>query len=126
MRTRSCPATSLARALLVLVMVMAKDGVAADASMTEPPRTGLEKRKLSYWDQGNPRAFVSGRLELGLYVKQQIAVGYGQPNWFSVSAEAFGISTFSFGGGYAGIRGSLPFLDLRLGTRYTYSYDRSL
>src|SRR5262249_37955010 len=30
------------------------------------------------------------------------------------------------GAGYAGIRGTLPFLDLRIGTRYTYSYHRSL
>jgi hypothetical protein len=80
---------------------------------------------LSYWDQGDPRFFVAARAEGGLYAKPQISVGYGKPYWINVSAEAYGISTTSFGAGYAGIRGSLPFLDLRIGARYTYSYYRS-
>jgi len=58
-------------------------------------------------------------------VKPQVAVGYGLPHWANVSAEAFGISTMSFGAGYAGIRGYLPFVDLRVGARYTSSYYRS-
>jgi hypothetical protein len=123
MRTGSCQAKWLAQALLAVIALGARR---ADAA--EPPneKRGLEKRNLSYWQGGKPRAFVAGRTEAGLYIKEQLAVGYGQPYWFSATVEAFGISTFSFGGGYAGVRGSLPFLDLRLGTRYSYSYDRSL
>jgi hypothetical protein len=83
------------------------------------------KQRLSYWEDGEPRFFAAGRIEAGLYVKPQIAVGYGQPYWINVNVEAFAISTTAFGAGYAGIRGALPFLDLRIGARYTYSYYRS-
>jgi hypothetical protein len=103
---------------------VAKKAVAGD-DRTEK-RTGLDERQLSYWDQGKARLFVSGRLEGGLYAKPQVAVGYGQPHWFNATAEAYAISTMSFGAGYAGLRGTLPFLDLRVGTRYTFSYYRSL
>jgi len=125
MRPWTCHANRLAHALIVAML--ARKTAAAEPS-TDKSRfeKGLEKRTLSYWDQGKPpRFYVSGRTEAGLYTKEQLAIGYGQPYWFSVSAEAFGISTFSFGGAYAGVRGTLPFLDLRLGTRYSYSYKRS-
>jgi hypothetical protein len=92
---------------------------------TETNPVTEKKERLSYWDQGEPRPFVASRIEVGLYTKPQIAVGYGKPYWMSATAEVFGITTFSFGAGYAGIRGSLPFLDLRIGTRYSYSYDRA-
>jgi hypothetical protein len=123
MRPRTRRATRLAIALIGLATAVGRDAWASEASPDEI--SALEKRQLSYWAQGDPRWFTSGRMEGGLYLKPQLAVGFGQPYWFNVTAEAFGISTFSFGGGYTGIRGSLPFLDLRLGTRYTYSYNRS-
>jgi hypothetical protein len=124
MRPRTCHAwRSLGYALVGLVALTGRDAGAQGRVATM--REGLQRRTLSYWDQGNPRFFVSGRTEAGLYLKQQLAVGYGQPHWFMVTGEAFGISTFSFGGAYAGVRGALPFLDLRLGTRYSYSYKRS-
>src|SRR5258708_25636430 len=84
-----------------------------------------EKMRLSYWEAGGPRWFAASRLELGVYTKQQIALGYGTPYWENAAVEAFVMSTFSFAAGYAGIRGSLPFLDLRVGARDTYSYNRS-
>jgi hypothetical protein len=84
-----------------------------------------EKTKLSYWEDGDPRWFAASRTELGLYAKQQIAVGYGMPYWANTSVEAFVMSTTSFAAGYAGLRGSLPFLDLRIGARDTYAYSRS-
>jgi len=107
-------------ALLALSAILERD---VRAEPIGPPP--VEKTKLSYWDQGDPRLFVASRVEAGFYVKPQIAVGYGKPYWINTSAEVYGISTTSFGAGYAGIRGTLPFLDLRIGARYTYSYYRS-
>jgi hypothetical protein len=101
---------------------------AFDVFAAEPvaePASKAKGRRLSYWDHGEPRFFAASRLELGLYAKPQVAVGYGKPYWMNATAEAFGITTLSFGAGYAGIRGSLSFLDLRVGARYTLSYDRS-
>src|SRR6266511_6493858 len=106
-------------ALLALSAILERD---VRAEFIGPP--SVEKVKLSYWDQGDPRFFVAARAEAGLYAKPQISVGYGKPYWINTSAEAYGISTTSFGAGYAGIRGTLPFLDLRIGARYTYSYYR--
>src|SRR6266446_3233999 len=83
-----------------------------------------EKTKLSYWQDGEPRPFVASRLEVGLYAKEQLAVGYGMPYWANTTVEAFVMSTPSFAAGYVGVRGSLPFLDLRVGARDTYSYSR--
>jgi hypothetical protein len=94
----------------------------AHALPEKPPE---RKTKYSYWDQGEARPFVSGRVEAGLYLKPQFAVGYGKPYWWSATAEAYAITTTSFGAGYAGIRGALPFLDWRVGARYTSSYYRS-
>src|SRR5947207_12964727 len=93
----------------------------AAAAETSSP----EKMRLSYWDQGDARPFSSGRVEAGLYLKPQMAFGYGKPFWANATVEGYGISTTSFGAGYGGIRGTLPFLDLRMGARYTYSYYRS-
>src|SRR5258708_1467288 len=84
-----------------------------------------DEESLSYWAEGEPRLFVSGRVEAGLYAKPQIAVGYGLPHWANVSAEAYGISTTSFAAGYTGIRGYIPFVDLRIGARYTLPFYRS-
>jgi len=84
-----------------------------------------ETTKQPYWQEGEPRLFAAARIEAGLYLKPQVAVGYGLPYWMNATVEAYGISTASFGAGYAGIRGSLPFFDLRVGGRYTYSYYRS-
>jgi hypothetical protein len=123
MRPRTCDAKKLAHVPIALALV-AGSAWAAEPKFDKP--SPLQKRQLSYWDQGEPRLFVSGREELGLYVKSQVAAGYGQPYWFNATVEAFGMSTTSFGAGYAGIRGALPFLDLRIGSRYTYSYHRSL
>src|SRR5947207_2108779 len=91
-------------AFLALSAILERD--ARGQPIGPPP---VEKVTLSYWDQGDPRLFVAARAEGGLYAKPQISVGYGKPYWINASAEAYGISTTSFGAGYAGIRGSLPF-----------------
>lgn len=102
----------------------------ASASSTDPdpPAEGdadSTASRLSPWSDGEPRLFVSARLELGLYMKPQVAVGYGKPYWLWVGMEAYPMSTLSFGAGYAGVRAVLPFADLRVGARDTFSYYRT-
>ncbi len=96
---------------------------AAAETTSEQPELG--QSRFAYWNQGRARPFGAARMEAGLYLKPQIAVGYGEPYWINTTAETYGISTTSFGAGYGGIRGTLPFLELRVGARYTYSYYRS-
>jgi hypothetical protein len=100
-------------------------GAMAETS-TATRESGLEKRKLSYWAEGPFRWFLSSRTEFGIYAKAQVALGYGQPFWMWTGAETWAMTTTSFAAGYFGFRGTLPFLDLRLGARYTHSYFRSL
>src|SRR5579859_8145215 len=102
-------------------------GILAGARTADalPEHPQVDTAKEPYWNQGEPRPFASARVEAGLYLKPQVAVGYGKPYWLNVTAEAYGITTTSFGAGYTGIRGTLPFVDLRVGARYTYSYYRS-
>ena len=112
-------------ALLALSAILERNVRAEPSGSPRVENSPPVETRLSYWDHGDPRLFVAARVEAGLYVKPQISVGYGKPYWINTSAEAYGISTTSFGAGYAGIRGTLPFLDLRIGARYTYSYYRS-
>src|SRR4051794_19942548 len=102
---------------LVLLPYVAR---AEDASSESVKTT-----RFSYWQDGAPRAFVSTRTEVGAYVKAQFAVGYGKPHWMWIGIEGYPITTTAFGAGYLGLRAALPFLDLNLGARYTYSYYRS-
>lgn len=82
--------------------------------------------KLSPWDHGKPRAFVAGKVDLGVvYARPAVMVGYGRPHWEWFGAEAYVFSTNSFGATYAGARASLPFLDFTMGVRDTLSYRRS-
>jgi hypothetical protein len=122
MRHRSAWARAAERCVALVISVLWHGSAfAAPQAELEP----VEKEKLSYWQEGNPRFFAAARVEVGLYVKPQVAVGYGKPYWANATLEAFGISTTSFAAAYAGVRGSLPFFDLRIGARDTYSYSRS-
>ncbi len=111
--------------LVILSALVAFMGVAKarDGEPIEPP---AELIRSDYWSRGSSRLFMSSRLEAGLvYAKPQVAVGYGRPFWSWVGVEAFGLTTNSFGGGFVGVRGALPFVSLSLGARDSYSYVRS-
>lgn len=79
-----------------------------------------------YWAEGATRPFLASKLEAGLvYAKPHVALGYGKPYWIWAGMEAYAITTNSFAAGYVGVRGSLPIVNLSIGTRYTRSYYRS-
>jgi hypothetical protein len=90
----------------------------------EPP---IEVRLANgYWSEGVPRWFVSSKSDLGgVYIKPYFSVGYGLPHWIWAGVDLNAISTIEFAQFYAGVRASLPVLDLAFGARDTYSYSKT-
>lgn len=105
------------------LLASAAPALAANGAPIQPPET---PERPDYWSQGRTRAFVSSQLGGGaVYAKPQIALGYGKPFWSWFGIEAYALSTNSFAAGYAGVRGALPFANITLGVRESYSYLRS-
>jgi hypothetical protein len=90
----------------------------------EPP---IEVRLANgYWSEGVPRWFVSSKSDLGaVYLKPYFSVGYGLPHWMWAGVDVNATSTIEFGQVYAGVRGSLPILDLAFGVRDALSYSKT-
>ncbi len=106
------------------LLVGAAPALAANGVPIQPAAT--PERQPDYWSEGQTRPFVSAQLGAGaVYVKPQIAAGYGKPFWSWVGAEAYALSTNSFAAGYAGVRAALPFANITFGARESYSYLRS-
>ena len=78
------------------------------------------------WRQGRPRPFLATRLDLGfLFLKPRVSVGYGRPHdvWFGLDINP--LISFEGIGAWGGLRGTLGWLDLRMGARYQYTWNRS-
>lgn len=124
-------ALSIAFALAALASISRARAEGSAAASNPPenpdhPKPEEPKKKLSYWDQGNPRVFVSSKIDAGPnYAKVQAAVGYGIPHWIWIGFEAFPITTTDFGALYAGVRASIPFLDVAFGYRENQAYRRT-
>ncbi len=79
-----------------------------------------------FWSEGAPRLFFATSTDLGyLYARPRAIVGYGRPFWTWLGFEANPQVSQRFLGAYAGLRGELPFFDLRLGTRYAFSFQQA-
>lgn len=101
------------RALLVLLCSGA--GAAQTAAPEQvPPQP-------PYWSQGEARPFLALDAEAGAHLRAIVSAGYGKPHWLWAGAEAYAFETLDFGALYAGLRGSLPGLDLQLGVRRVFS-----
>lgn len=80
----------------------------------------------SYWARGAARPFVSAMIDVGLlYFRPRLAAGVGRPHHSWIGLEANPLISGEAVGGWAGLRGALPFADLRLGARYQYAFRRS-
>lgn len=83
-----------------------------------PPKNG-------YWSVGKPRWFIAARPEVGTpYAKPYISLGYGQPHWLWLGVDVNAIVTLEMAQAYAGVRASSPILDLAIGLRDTWSFDK--
>lgn len=77
------------------------------------------------WSDGEPRAFVSTQIDAGyLYLRPRVSAGWGMPFHAWIGADANPVANANSAGGYAGVRAALPFVDLRVGARQLFSYQR--
>jgi hypothetical protein len=95
----------------------------ADAAVATPlaGATGLAR-----WKDGEARAFVGATVDVGyLYLRPRFQLGFGRPHWSWGGVELSPIVSLNGFGGYAGLRGALPSVDLRVGARGFASFERA-
>ena len=81
---------------------------------------------LSGWWGGRERWFMSGAIDVGwLYFRPRFSAGYGRPHALWAGFDVNPIFGGSGVGGYAGLRGFHPNIDLRVGGRYFFAFRRS-
>jgi len=119
---------SIALAILAAPAVAAAQvaGLPAASSGGSVARDLDMAQKRAYWSGGKTRSFVLGTLEGGIfYYRPQLAIGYGKPHWHWFGAESQ--TRFSIGSAsqYFGVRGALPNVELRLGSRYSWAANES-
>jgi len=104
---------------------------AQDLSDLPPPQgeqsatfAGIGARR-PFWESGKSRPFAAAVFDVGVaYFRPTLQFGYGKPHlrWFGT--ELSSNLTVSTGTSYAGIKGDLSFLHVRLGARYVYPADQ--
>lgn len=78
------------------------------------------------WRDGPYRWFLSGAIDLGvLYFRPRFSGGYGKPHETWLGFDLNPIFSGEGIGAYGGLRFAVPFLDLRLGARYYFTFRRS-
>jgi hypothetical protein len=78
------------------------------------------------WSLQPSRWFVSSEIDTGfLYVRPRFSTGYGRPHDLWVGLDANPIFSSEGVAGYLGLRFDLPFVNLRVGGRYWYTFRRS-
>lgn len=89
--------------------------------------TGVEQAR-PYWTGSGPaRFFLAAQLEGGpLYFRPTLQAGYGKPHHQWLGAETASSLTISGTRYYAGLRGVLPNLGLRVGLRYESPFQQNL
>ncbi len=86
----------------------------------------ISSERLRYWQRGEPRWFVGGIVDFGyLYLRPSFQVGYGRPHWSWVGLELEPLISTSYIGGYLGLHAALPFIELRVGGRYVFTFSQS-
>jgi hypothetical protein len=80
--------------------------------------------KLPYWGVGTSRAFVASTFQAGIvYYRTNFAAGFGKPHWSWIGAEGDAVISPDGGSIYAGVRGTLPQFEVRVGARHTFTVD---
>ena len=119
---------SLLAASLVALVVSAPGGARAEGPSSfgaklDVPRQGAAAP--SYWQLGLSRPFLSSTIDLGLlYLRPQLALGYGRPHFFWAGIEAYPSISSSNTSEYLGLRAALRYVDVRVGARYVFTVDR--
>lgn len=124
-----------AASALVIVTLLGAERLAFaqdPADLPPPPGAqpglteGIEQSaRRPFWVSGETRWFVSAVLEAGIvYLRPQIAVGYGKPHWQWVGIEGYSGVSITGGVEYAGLRASSRYVDFRAGARYNFSVNQ--
>jgi hypothetical protein len=102
-------------------------GVGTPVEPPPPPTVGLEAgNKRLHWANAPVGFFASSVIDAGyIYLRPQIAVGWGRPHWHFVQLEAYGTAAAGGLGNYVGARLSIAQLELRSGVRYQFPFSRS-
>ncbi len=99
---------------------------AGDARTPAPDASQVEVPRASYWSRGEPRPFISGVIDLGfLYVRPRFHFGWGRPHSSWIGIEANPLVSGEGVGAYAGLRGEYSWLEVRVGGRYFFTFQRS-
>ena len=78
------------------------------------------------WSVGDMRPFVAGLFDTGyLYIRPRFSFGYGRPHHTWIGIDANPLASGEGVGGYLGLRGALPMVNLRIGGRGFYTFERS-
>jgi hypothetical protein len=87
---------------------------------------GIEQSaRRPFWVSGDTRWFVSAVLEAGIvYLRPQIAVGYGKPHWQWIGVEGYSGVSINGGVEYGGLRAVSRYVDGRVGARYNFSVNQ--
>jgi hypothetical protein len=86
----------------------------------------MDPRMARSWATLPPRTFVATTFDVGfVYVRPRVSFGYGRPftSWVGVDVNA--LAQTSGLGAYGGLRIEIPHVDLRVGTRYFSSFNRT-
>lgn len=92
------------------------------------PEAGVDiATKLPYWGAGETRPFISASFDAGIvFYRAALAAGYGKPHWSWAGVEGYAVASPSGGTYYAGVRGTLPQFEARVGARYVFTMDEYL
>jgi hypothetical protein len=87
----------------------------------------MDPRMSRSWGAMPSRYFISTAFDVGfVYVRPRVSVGYGKPFTSWIGFDANPIAQSSGVGAYGGLRIQIPYVDLRLGPRYFFSFNRSV
>lgn len=90
----------------------------AQKTLENPDQTG------SYWSRGPARSFVATSIDVGyLYLRPRLLLGYGRPFWRAIAFEAGPEVSASQLSAFAGLRATLPYVNLRVGGRYVFAFQ---
>ncbi len=111
---------TLVAALLMVVRASATEPTGPTAPSSAEPTH-------SPWQTSRHTPFASAATDVGfIYFRPRLTLGYGAPFWSFVGVDAHWLTTNSFSQPYLGWRASLPFLDVQMGARSVYPFNRRL
>ena len=98
-----------------------QDGAEADEANPESDRHAT-----GFWSRAPARAFAAVAIDAGyIYGRPRLSLGYGKPFAQWVGIDINPIASNRFLGGYAGLRAEIPFVDFRVGGRYTWAFQQA-